>query len=274
MCREPPRPEAGESFREWWGRRGKASGDRFHAPRVGLQPSVLASKSQSPSQSKSPSGLETRSRDPIPGPDFDFDSDFDGSASRLTPHSPHLARYLERARAAGTEVELLTPGQLPARLRRLLAELGSPATALPARGWPPGLRQAVEEALGSAGCAAVVPERVGEGFAWDRGALAGAGLGVTPCATYLAETGSLVFPSGPGLGTLASLLPPVHLALSGPGECLPDLGSCLGTYPAGARSLLSRLQLVTGPSRTGDIEGTLSKGVHGPGRVLHWIVGG
>lgn len=34
----------------------------------------------------------------------------------------------------------------------------------------------------------------------------------------------------------------------------------------------SRLTLVTGPSRTGDIEGTMTTEVHGPGRVLHWIL--
>jgi L-lactate utilization protein LutC len=59
------------------------------------------------------------------------------------------------------------------------------------------------------------------------------------------------------------------LAVGSSGSVVPGLGAHL----AAIRSKLpSRLTLVTGPSRTGDIEGTMSTGVHGPGRVLHWIL--
>jgi L-lactate utilization protein LutC len=112
-------------------------------------------------------------------------------------------------------------------------------------------------ALEAAGCA-LVPD-------------ADAAVGITFCAAFVAETGSLCLPAGPGLGNRASLLPELHLCLSLPRGVVPTLADLLG---AGGSPLPSRLTLVTGPSRTGDIEGTMTAGVHGPGRVLHWILDG
>jgi L-lactate utilization protein LutC len=180
-----------------------------------------------------------------------------------------MARYRETATAAGAEVEFFPEVDLEPRLRDFLNREAIREIALPSSGWPPALRAAVAGVLEAAGCRAVGPRAQGEGFAWDRKELARAGLGITFCPVYLGDTGSLVFPAGPGMGTLASLLPPVHLALS----VLEGLKEGLGEYLSETRGLLpSRLTLVSGPSRTGDIEATMTKGVHGPGRVLHWIL--
>ncbi|MDW7710667.1 MAG: LUD domain-containing protein [Deferrisomatales bacterium] len=237
-CRELPRPRPGAGFREWWAARGDAP-DRPGASPV------------SPPGGGIGGGEAPRSCAPRdPGAD------------------PPLDRYIRQARAAGVEVARVPAGSWTARLAGLLAALHDPVTACPAEGWPPGLWEVLEETLRRAGCPIVRPAPAEGGWAWDRKALDGAGLGITPCDAYLADTGSLVFRAGPGRGTLASLLPPVHLAVSPPGGCLPGLDE----YLARTAGLPSRLQLVTGPSRTGDIEGTLSTGVHGPGRVLHWIL--
>jgi len=109
------------------------------------------------------------------------------------------------------------------------------------------------------------------GYEWNRLALGSAILGITFCEAFIAETGSLAFPCGPGLGTLASLLPETHLALSYAKDCRPDLGGYLAEFGA---DIPSRLTFVTGPSRTGDIEASMTTCVHGPGRVLHWIITG
>jgi L-lactate utilization protein LutC len=183
--------------------------------------------------------------------------------------SAALALYVLNSGAAGVEVEVFAAQELPARLEALLAATNPGAVAVPATGWPPGLREIVASALRRRGCPEVGPAPRDEGYSWDRDALAGAGLGVTFCDAFVADTGSLVFAAGPGLGTLASLLPWVHLALSRPEACHESLAGYLA-HLAGA--LPSRLTLVTGPSRTGDIEATMSRGVHGPGRVLHWIL--
>ena len=177
-------------------------------------------------------------------------------------------RYAERARACGAEIELMPREALSGRLASFVERKQVRIAALPTQGWPTGMREEVAAQLARLGCA-VADAGASEDRSRDR--LAQAELGVTWCSAFLADTGSLVFPSGAGLGTLASLLPPVHLALSDCEGVRPDLSAYLAECK---RSLPSRLTLVTGPSRTGDIEGTMSTGVHGPGAVVHWILTG
>lgn len=91
----------------------------------------------------------------------------------------------------------------------------------------------------------------------------------------VAESGTIIVVSGPGRGRLASLLPPIHVALVPAGRIvgsLPEAWSLLetqfGHYVAQTHANIS---LITGPSRTADIEQTLTLGVHGP-KELHVIV--
>jgi len=96
---------------------------------------------------------------------------------------------------------------------------------------------------------------------------ASADVGVTGCDAAIAETGSVVLLSGDGRPRAASLLPPVHLAIVRRG----DLRFTMGEYfrdRAQAIAGASSCMVVTGPSRTADIELTLTVGVHGPGNVI------
>ncbi|HVL81750.1 MAG TPA: LUD domain-containing protein [Actinomycetota bacterium] len=122
--------------------------------------------------------------------------------------------------------------------------------------------------------AAVLPllSSVGMGeAAFDSpGAAAAADLGIAGGAWGIAATGSVVIDAGRAGGRSASLLPPGVLFLVARDRILTTaavLFRRLGEhYPEG---LPSQLVLVTGPSRTADIELVLTVGVHGPGRV--WI---
>jgi L-lactate dehydrogenase complex protein LldF len=181
-----------------------------------------------------------------------------------------LDQYLARARGVGVTVELLIISDLELRLAALLNELKAESVALPLVGWPEPLLRIVRNVVEKCGSEAVSPQRRTDGgYEWNRPVLASASLGITFCGAFIAATGSLAFPSGPGLGTLASLLPETHLALSYANDCRPDLGGYLAEFGA---ALPSRLTFVTGPSRTGDIEASMTTCVHGPGRVLHWII--
>jgi L-lactate dehydrogenase complex protein LldG len=94
-----------------------------------------------------------------------------------------------------------------------------------------------------------------------------AGVGVTGCHAAIAETGSLVLLSGPGTSRTVSLLPPLHVALVRP----EDLHFSMGGFFEAAAAQIARAScctFVTGPSRTADIELSLTVGVHGPGRVV------
>ncbi|MCL4814889.1 MAG: LUD domain-containing protein [Vicinamibacteraceae bacterium] len=94
-------------------------------------------------------------------------------------------------------------------------------------------------------------------------------VGVTTALAALAETGSIVVASGPGRGRLVSLLPPVHIAIVTTADVHVSLAAWLGTL--GQRVPPANLVIITGPSRTADIEQTLTRGVHGP-KALHIVV--
>jgi L-lactate utilization protein LutC len=129
--------------------------------------------------------------------------------------------------------------------------------------------ESISERLTALDYRVVKPIAAPEGFTWDRDLVATATFGITFCETFLADTGSLILPAGQGMGTLAALLPEIHIALSFADGCTENLSEYLRKT---GRSLPSRLTLISGPSRTGDIEATMTTGVHGPRRVVHLIV--
>lgn len=108
-----------------------------------------------------------------------------------------------------------------------------------------------------------------------RAACFSATVGITGADWALAETGSLVLTSQTEGSQLASLAPPVHVALYRRGQLLEALDDVLERLPlareaessAAGRSVV----FVTGVSRTADIEQILIRGVHGP-RELHAIL--
>jgi L-lactate dehydrogenase complex protein LldG len=91
----------------------------------------------------------------------------------------------------------------------------------------------------------------------------------------IAESGTLVLRSGTGRGRLASLLAPVHIAVLRHDQIVRGLGLALTHMQAKHGPNIfgdsSNLTLITGPSRTGDIEQTLTLGVHGP-REIHVVI--
>lgn len=103
-----------------------------------------------------------------------------------------------------------------------------------------------------------------------RTACASAGFGITSADYALADTGSLVLFSSPAEARMISLLPPVHVAVVPRERILTSLDELLTEVPLPAERSSSML-LITGPSRTADIEQILVRGVHGPGEI-HVIV--
>jgi L-lactate dehydrogenase complex protein LldG len=97
-----------------------------------------------------------------------------------------------------------------------------------------------------------------------------AGVGITAVDYALADSGTLCLLAGKGQPRTASLLPPVHVAILRPEQILRGLDDLFALLPAGDH-LSSAVTLITGPSRTADIELTLVVGVHGP-QQLHVIL--
>jgi len=104
--------------------------------------------------------------------------------------------------------------------------------------------------------------------------LAQADLSITGADFLIAESGTVLI-SSTGASRQISLLPTAHLALATPDQIYPDLAAVfqqLGTAPEEGR-LPAALTMITGPSRTADIEKVLIKGAHGPMRQLTWVIG-
>ncbi len=96
-------------------------------------------------------------------------------------------------------------------------------------------------------------------------------IGITRAVRGLADTGSIIVTDAPGSSLQASLLPQIHIAVLQAEDILPSLADAVNQpwlRDAGATVV------ITGPSRTGDIEMSHTIGVHGPGELHVMIVDG
>ncbi len=96
-------------------------------------------------------------------------------------------------------------------------------------------------------------------------------IGITSADYALADTGSLVMLSSPHEARMISLLPPAHIAVLPRERILTGLDELFSILPHPAEQS-SSMVLITGPSRTADIEQILVRGVHGPGQITVLIV--
>lgn len=126
----------------------------------------------------------------------------------------------------------------------------------------------VDEPLREAG-AEVVVWRDLEDF---REVAARADIGLSTAEWAIAETGTLILTGGPGRGRTVTLLPPTYVAVVPVDRVLSTVPDAIEKY-AGEETLPTNLCFHTGPSRSGDIEMTLTIGVHGPGDVHVVLVG-
>jgi L-lactate dehydrogenase complex protein LldG len=100
-----------------------------------------------------------------------------------------------------------------------------------------------------------------------------ADIGITGVDYAIAETGTVVLHPRSGLSRLVSLAPPTHIAVLRPAEILDSLDElfALERNDHMTRKLAGSMNLISGPSKTADIEGTTVTGIHGPLEV-HLII--
>jgi L-lactate dehydrogenase complex protein LldG len=93
-------------------------------------------------------------------------------------------------------------------------------------------------------------------------------LGVTGCDCLVAQTGSVIVSTLSAGGRALSVLPPTHLVIARRNQIVPDLGSAMALLRNRYdKHWPSALSVITGPSRTADIEKILVMGAHGPKRL-------
>jgi L-lactate dehydrogenase complex protein LldG len=165
-----------------------------------------------------------------------------------------VQRFLQRAAdMSSTTARVATPEHVPAEVARFLA-----GTKVRAVCWP---------ALA--------------GLAWSRAGLqvdarAANGddaTGITGCFCAIAETGTLVFASAVDAPPATFLLPETHVAIVRADQVVAGMEEAFARVRAAHRTMPRAINLVSGPSRTGDIEQTIVLGAHGPRRVHIVVVG-
>lgn len=227
-----------------------------------------------PEERPAPPAPATAPWNPSPSlPDKPAVLDRETLAQRFLAELSRLGGHGVRAGSAGEAVDyvrtvatggavVMWDDPLLARLGLAQALAGGPAAAV----------------ASAAGLAEVRSEPGLEVTVWDptlgrsaaKSIAAGSRTGITSAAWGVAETGTIVLPTGVGQGRLVSLLPPVHIALLPEERLLPSVAELFRVLAREARTgsaLPSSLALATGPSRSADIENDLTIGVHGPVEV-------
>ena len=169
------------------------------------------------------------------------------------------ALFIDAARKAGTQVHDGRGGDWDAALAVVLQARGARQVVADYESLGSAeLAARVEAALGAAGCTVTTSTADEVLFTVD--------AAVTGVQAAIAETGSLVWAATAGAARGTTLIPPAHIALVRVGQILPDL---CDFYGAALRpeAMPAHATLITGPSKTADIEGIIITGVHGPGTV-------
>ena len=140
-------------------------------------------------------------------------------------------------------------------------------------------RMALDDALTEAGMESILLAEAPGGLDAQarQDAAAGAAVGVTGVDAVIAETASVALVPRRGMSRQASLLPPVHVAVATADQVVATLDDVLARRLdelGEAEEATWYMNLVSGPSRTADIEQTLVVGVHGPGVVYLVVIGG
>jgi L-lactate dehydrogenase complex protein LldG len=103
---------------------------------------------------------------------------------------------------------------------------------------------------------------------YDVNELEACDVGLTECDALVAQTGTLVVTSRSSGGRALSVLPPHHVVVARREQFVRDLAAALALVQRKyAPDYPSMISLVTGPSRTGDIERILVLGAHGPKKL-------
>lgn len=179
---------------------------------------------------------------------------------------------LERLNGGYDVVE--RPEQVAARVVALIRQWD--AQACEVLSWAPDQIPVpqLEQQLEAAGLQLLVPHDLYDPESRDRAAAQS--IGLTSVDAAFASTGSVVLAPGPGKSRAAALLPLHHLAI------IP-LSRLFATFEAWLESLRTggklgtflqesgQIAFITGPSKSADIELTLTLGVHGP-KVVHAIL--
>jgi len=92
--------------------------------------------------------------------------------------------------------------------------------------------------------------------------------GITSCDALVARTGSVMVSSAGGSGRRMNVYMPVHVVLARQSQLVTSIDDGFSAIQKRYSQKPSQISLISGPSRTADIEKTLVMGAHGPGEII------
>jgi L-lactate dehydrogenase complex protein LldG len=185
-----------------------------------------------------------------------------GEGPRPRPAGDRVERFMQRARDMESTVERIADRSgVPAAVTRYLDGLQLPP-ALAAQKSHAGVCWPEFAALDWAGAGLHIEPRPTTGD--DR-------LGITGAFCAIAETGTMVILAGADVPTATALLPDTHIAVVSANRIVDGMEDAFALIRRERGQLPRAVNLISGPSRTGDIEQTIVLGAHGPFRV-HIVV--
>jgi L-lactate dehydrogenase complex protein LldG len=205
---------------------------------------------------------------PLPAPDLSpyLDGPY-GRGSRGPHVDPATLIVPFEAAARGWRAEVLHAGEAdwPDVVRQALAQRGCTRVAIgAASARQPGLDAALQ---------GLAIRRFEQPLAqWKDELFDAVDAGVTAAEAGIADTGTLVLRPGAHEPRTLSLVPPLHVAVLRASRLYPGLPAALGAVTAAQDDMPTNLLLVTGPSKTADIQQVLAFGAHGPKALIIVLV--
>lgn len=176
-----------------------------------------------------------------------------------TPITDHIGAFTEAAGAVGATVRISSSTSISSIIDEATHLAGPGPAAITEDSDLAG----IPERLKAKGLKVITPHAGAK-------SMARASLGITRAVAGIARTGTIVVDSGTSRTRLVSSLPPVHLALLDTASLYSDPGDFLRSLPPTSPS--STLTLITGPSRSADIELVITVGVHGPKHLIIFLI--
>jgi L-lactate dehydrogenase complex protein LldG len=196
-------------------------------------------------------------------------------AARVAAHRRNLipARAASLGQAARVDLFVAMAEEVQTTVTRLASQDDIPAEVasyLAAENLPAGLVAAPDASL------AAIPWETRPLLQIRHGkAEPGDAVSLTPCLAAIAETGTLMLVSGSGTPTTLNFLPDTHIVVVRAGQVVAGYEDGWDLVRArandGGEGWPRTVNLITGPSRTGDIEQRIQLGAHGP-RRLHIVL--
>jgi L-lactate dehydrogenase complex protein LldG len=186
-----------------------------------------------------------------------------GQGPRPVLAGDRVLRFILRARAMESSIERIAErAAIPAAVARYLDGLRLPPAPAGERAragvcWPE------LASLDWAGAGLEIEARPTQGN--DR-------LGITGVFCAIAETGTMVLLAAADAPTASALLPDTHVAVVPASRIVDGMEDAFALIRRECGQLPRAVNMISGPSRTGDIEQTIVLGAHGPFRVHILIV--